>query len=141
MNLESELKTLEISLDDVNNLGKYNSIENELDEIYNHIAEDIRIRNKCDWYEQDEKSTNFFLNLEKQQSVQNTIKKLIIDDTEVIDQTCLLNHIKDLYEALFKKREQKTTAKIKIFLNAIDVPKLSKDHVKLCEEDLTKKDI
>ena len=141
MNLESELKTLEISLDDANNLGKYNSIENKLDEIYDHIAEDIRIRSKCDWYEHEEKLTNFFLNLEKQRSVQNTIKKLIIDDTEVIDQTCLLNHIKDFYEALFKKRKQKTTAKIKNFLNAIDVPKLSKNQVKLCEEDLTKKDL
>ena len=30
-------------------------------------------------------------------------------------------------------------AKIKVFLNAIDVPKLSEDQVKLCDEDLTKK--
>ena len=73
--------------------------------------------------------------------MQNTIKKLIIDDTEVTDQTCILNHIKDFYEALFKKREQKTTAEIKGFLNAIDVPKLSEDQVKLCEEDLTEKDL
>ena len=29
-----------------------------------------------------------------------------------------LDYIKDLYEALFKKREQKTTTKIKDFLNA-----------------------
>ena len=73
--------------------------------------------------------------------MQNTIKKLIIDDTEVTDQTCILNHIKDFYEALFKKREQKTTAEIKDFLNVIDVPKLSEDQVKLCEEDLTEKDL
>ena len=45
MNLESELKKLEISLDDANNLSKYNSIKNELEAIYNHIAEGIRIRN------------------------------------------------------------------------------------------------
>ena len=49
--------------------------------------------------------------------------------------------MKDFYEALFKKREQKTTAEIKDFLNVIDVPKLSEDQVKLCEEDLTKKDL
>ena len=55
---------------------------------------------------------------------------------EVTDQTCILNHIKDFYEALFKKREQKTTAEIKDFLNVIDVPKLSENQVKLCEEDL-----
>ena len=78
----------------------------------------------------------FFLNLEKQRGTQNTIKKLIIDDTEVTDQTRILNHIKDFYEALFKKWEQKTTAEIKDFLNVIDVPKLSENQVKLCEEDL-----
>ena len=79
---------------------------------------------------------NIFFNLEKQRGAQNTIKKLITDDTEVTDQTCILNHIKDFYEALFKKREQKTTAEIKDFLNVIDVPKLSENQVKLCEEDL-----
>ena len=82
-----------------------------------------------------------FLNLEKQRGVQNAIKKLIIDDTEVTDHTCILNHIKDFYEAFFKKREQKTSAEIKDFLNVIDVLKLSEDQVKLCEEDLTKKDL
>ena len=59
----------------------------------------------------------------------------------VTDQTCILNHIKDFYETLFKKREQKATAKKKDFLNVIDVLKISEDQVKLCEEDLTKKDL
>ena len=59
-NLASELKKLEISLDDANNLGKCNSIKNELNWIYDHIAEGIRIRSKCDWNEHCEKSTNFF---------------------------------------------------------------------------------
>ena len=38
-----------------------------------------------------------------------------------------------------KKREQKITAED--FLNVIDVQKLSENQVKLCEEDLTKKDL
>ena len=41
----------------------------------------------------------------------------------------------------FKKREEKATVEIKDFLNVIDVPKLSEDQVKLCEEDLTEKDL
>ena len=81
----------------------------------------------------------FFLNLEKQRGAPNKIKKLIIDDTEVTDQTCILNYIKDFYETLFKKQEQKPIVEIKDFLNVIDVPKLSEDQVKLCEEDLTEK--
>ena len=91
-NLESELKKLEISLDDANNLGEYNSIRSELDTIYDHIAEGIKIRSKCNWYEQGKKSTQFFLNLEKQWGTESAIKKLIIDDTEVTDQTCIINH-------------------------------------------------
>ena len=82
-----------------------------------------------------------FLNSEKRRGAQNTIKKVIIDDTEITDQTCILNHIKDFYEALFKKPEHKTTAEIRDFLNVIDVPKSSEDQVKLCEEDLTEKDL
>ena len=42
-----------------------NAIKNELDVIYAHITESI-IRSKYDWYERSEKSTKFFLNLEKQ---------------------------------------------------------------------------
>ena len=57
------------------------------------------------------KNQQFFLNLEKQRGVQNKIKKLITDDTEVPDQTCILNHIKDFCEALFKTREQRKRPK------------------------------
>ena len=32
-------------------------------------------------------------------------------------------------------------AEIKDFLNALDVPNLSEGHVKLCEKDLTEKDL
>ena len=87
------------------------------------------------------KSAKKKLNLENQRGAQNTIKRLIIDGTEVTDQTYILNRMKDFYEALFKKREQKTKAEIKNFLNVIDVPKLSEDQVNPCEEDLTEKDL
>ena len=75
LNLKNELKKPEIILSDANSLGQYNSIKNELEAIYDHISEGIRIRSKCDWYEYGKKSTKFFLNLEKQQGAQNKIKK------------------------------------------------------------------
>ena len=63
---------------DEDSLSKYSSVKNELDEIYDHIAEGTRIRSKCDWHEHDKKSTKFFLNLEKQRGSQNTIKNLLL---------------------------------------------------------------
>ena len=77
------VKKLEGKLDE-DNLSKYNSVKNELDKIYNHIAGGTRIRSKCDWYEQGEKSTLFF-GLEKQWGSQNTIKKLTVDNKEITE--------------------------------------------------------
>ena len=77
---------------DEHNLSRYNSVKNELNEIYDHIAGGTRIRSKCDWYEHDKKLTIFFLNLEKPRGSQNTIKKLAVDDKEITDQTYSRTH-------------------------------------------------
>ena len=63
-------------------------------------------------YELREKSTKFFLNLEKQPGSQNTIKKLIVEDKKTTDQTHILECIKEFYETFFKKRKQKTVTEI-----------------------------
>ena len=93
-NLENQLKIFEESLDDDGNLSKHNAIKNELDTIYERIIEDIRIRSKCHWYERSEKLRRFVSNVEKQQGVQNTIKKLIVDDKEITDQGRILECIR-----------------------------------------------
>ena len=70
-------------------LSKYNSIEKELDEIYDHMTYGKQIRSKCGWYEMT--FFFFFLNLEKQRGSQNTIKKLA-DDKKFTDQTHCRTH-------------------------------------------------
>ena len=85
---------------DEDNLSKYNSVKNELDEIYDHIAEGTRIRSKCDWHINMEKNWQFsffFLNLEKQRGSQNVIKKLVVGDKEITDPTPILEHIREFY--------------------------------------------
>ena len=41
------------------------------------------------------------VNLEKQLSLQNTTKTLIINHTEATDQICILDHMKDFFETFF----------------------------------------
>ena len=113
--MENQLKILEKCLDKDDNLSKYNAIKNELDAIYDHITEDNRIRSKWNWYEHYEKSTKFFLNLEKQRGAQNTIKKLIVDDKKIIDQTHILEYIREFYETLFKNANKKLQQKLNFF--------------------------
>ena len=43
---------------------------------------------------------SFFFKFGKQQRVQNTIKKLFVDDREATDQTYILNRMKHFYETL-----------------------------------------
>ena len=106
-NLENQLKELEKNLDE-DNLSKYNSIKNELDVIYDHITEGMRIRSKCNWYEHGEKSKHLFFNLEKQRGSQNAIKKLVVDDKEITNQALISERIREFYETLFKKQKQFT---------------------------------
>ena len=101
------------------------------------------MRRKCNWYEHGEKSTIFLKNFEKQhlekQGYQETIKKLVANDKEITDQTHILEHVREFYETLFKTREQKTAIEMETFFSAVDIPKLSENQTKLCDENLTEK--
>ena len=81
--LESELKELQGNLNTEDNIQIYKRYQKELDSIYDHITECIKIRSKCEWYERGEKSTKFFLNLDEKRGNQNQIRKLIFDKKEI----------------------------------------------------------
>ena len=69
-------------------------------------------------------------------------KKFTVDDKEIVDQTHILECIKEFYETLFKKkRKQKTATEIKSFLRHLNISKLSEDKSKLYEQDLKEKDL
>ena len=69
-------------------------IKDELENFYNNIATGVKIRSKCDWYQYGEKSTKYFLNLEKQKAVNGTVKKIIKDHLEITDQLKIQHELK-----------------------------------------------
>ena len=105
----------------------YKVYKKELDSIYDNTTEDIRIWSKCDWYEHGEKSTIFFLNLEKKRGNQNQILKLIFDENKIDDEV-------EIYQS------SKSVSKIKKVLCAITTPSLNSEQLNLCEKDLSKTD-
>ena len=78
MFLENKLKKLENNANCIGNL-EYIDCRNKLDKIYEQKINGIRIRSKCNWYEYREKSSKFFLNLEKTKSTQSTICNITKD--------------------------------------------------------------
>ena len=98
--LENKLKELEGNLNTEDNIPSCNIYKKERDSIYDHIAEGIRIRSKCDWYEHGKKSTKFFLNLRKKRGNQNQIHKLIFDEKETDVEVEILKNVERFYETL-----------------------------------------
>ena len=66
--------------------------------------EGLRIRSKCNWYEDGEKSSKFFLNLEKDRAIQNQIRLLKIGKKEIKDQSEILQNLYQFYEELYSKK-------------------------------------
>ena len=138
----SDLKKFENNLESSKSLRKCESLKNDLELIYDHIIEGVRLRSKCDWHEPGEKSTELLLNLEKQLGNQNKIQKLIVNEKEINNETEILKQIKLFYETLFQKLSQKCSAgDINHFPNTPDIPKLCTDQIILCDIELTENDL
>ena len=127
IDLEHKLKNLENNLTSEENRKLYNHYKNELETIYDHIADGIKIRSKCEWYEHGEKSTKFFLNLEKKRGVQNRIRKLIVEEKEITNHKEISKNIKAFYETLFKRNFSKTNVEKQRFLNSLSTKTLTNE--------------
>ena len=77
--LETTWKLFEKNLSIEENQRLYDKYKRNVEEIYDNIAEGIRIRSRCQWYEEGEKSAKFFLNLEKFNGAQSQIRKIIVN--------------------------------------------------------------
>ena len=122
---------LEKKLESLRNLNvspeneDYKVAQEALEEIYEDIAIGIRIRSKCDWYELGEKSTKFFLNLEKKNAKTSTITTLTDDNKITNNQKEILDDIGLYYKNLFKNNNKTTIDSTKTFLQQLETPRLT----------------
>ena len=112
--LENELKLLESNLNRDINSAEYINCKNQREKIYDDIAKGIKVRSKCQWYEQGEKSTKFILNLEKTKTTQGTVKKLEIDNKE-IDNSVEVNKKLEKFLKVYLKENKYTMNFLGIF--------------------------
>ena len=74
------------------------------------------LRSKCDWYENGEKSSKFFLNLEKRKAVNGTVKKLIQpNNSEISNSKEILAELHNFYSNLFTKNALPLASNVLIF--------------------------
>ena len=88
------------------------------------------------WYEEGEKSSKFFLNLEKRRGIQGQIRKLIVSNQEITHQNKIQNELLFFYETLFRNTSANTSEDCESFLNEVYVPKLNNEDARICVGDL-----
>ena len=104
--------------------------------IYNRITDGIILRSRAQWFEEGEKSTKYFLSLEKSNKARTHIRRLLRHESsmeELIDPKIIQSEIKSLYSKLYERCSQKTEQECLNFFAELNTPKLSVDDQRLCE--------
>ena len=123
-------------------LKEYQDAKVELETMYNHITEGIIIRSRCDWYKLGEKSSRYFLGLEKRNKTKTHLRKLVTGNevNEITDPKHIRSELKSFYSNLYKRRSMKTEAECLEYLNSINIPCLTDSDTQSCEGRLTVKE-
>ena len=83
--LEKKLKKLEKNLNNFQTNQYYLECKQKLQNIYIKKVNGIRIRSKCNWYENRENSTKFFLNVGKYRATQGCLRTITVNKKELND--------------------------------------------------------
>ena len=94
----AELEILITSNSDDQVHKEYNQYKMELETLYDYITTGLILRSKTSWYEHGEKSSKYFLNLEKHNKAKSHLRKIITDsNSEISDPSAIMRHVKYFY--------------------------------------------
>ena len=91
--------------------------------------------------ESDEKSSKFFLNLEKHHAIQSQLRKVIVNEKEIISPENINNEIYNFYKRLFTKKILTSKEKVDTFLNKMSLPKLDNQNAFSFEGPITETEL
>ncbi|KXJ07205.1 Transposon TX1 uncharacterized 149 kDa protein [Exaiptasia diaphana] len=110
----------------------------QLEERSNFITEALIIRSKVKWFEEGEKSSKYFLSLEKKRKSKTHVRKLINRDDEVItDPESILSNLGNYYNQIFESKNSNTEDECLKFVNQAKTKRLSEENKKNIEVKLT----
>ena len=142
--LEREIALLEKHLDNSSNSNpSYHTVaervftlKQELEHILEYRTKGAIIRSKSQWYNEGEKNSAYFLNLEKRHFKQGTISQLKINDTDfVTTDKDILSECTVFYKNLYTSKKPDSLQST--FFCEVNSASLTNEEQTLCEGPLT----
>ena len=131
----------QISLNSSDHLiNEYNQYKFELEKLYDYITTGIILWSRTTWYEQGEKSSKYFMNLEKSSRAKSQICKLMTENDIQTDPSSIMSYVKNFYSSLYKRHSSKSGKDCLDYLKNINIPKLTENERDSCEGILTTKE-
>ena len=117
------------------NKSRLYEVKEKLEQSYDEEIKGVIIRARARWHEYGEKSSKYFLNLEKRNQVKKHIRKLQINSSLTTNPSVILSEAKHFYMNLYQSTSVTANREILIenFLNNLDIPKLSEEEKQSCE--------
>jgi len=140
--LERELENdinrlfLQVSQGEQNLSHQLNAKQNDLANMRKDKMEGVFIRTKSRWFEQGEKPSKYFLNMEKRNYVNKTMTKVVSSDGNDI-----LLEARSFYKNLYSEHEIDKNIDISTFFANSDTPVLSNDQRESLEGPITYKEL
>ena len=115
-------------------------IESELDELIMEEMRGAALRSKIDWYEDGERSSKFFFNLEKSRQNKKIMTKLVDDNGEVYyDQSSILKEQVKFYRHLYQEQLCNEHSQDELLSNITRT--LPQSDVEFCDSPLNSNDL
>ena len=96
---------------------------------------------KCNWYENGEKSTKFFLNLEKYRTSKSCLPTIIVNKKELNESQQIDGALYNFYQTLFKVKLPIPEKCIQGFLDKVSLPKLNENQTPIGERAITESEL
>ena len=124
------------------NQNRLNEAKEAFELFYEQKIAGVIIRARARWHEHGERSTKYFLNLEKRNNVKKHIRKLHASGVITTDPFKILDEQKRFYHDLYKSKSTVmdcTTGET--FLSNLNIPKLSEEQKQSCEGEISLEEI
>lgn len=142
--IETELKAIEEAQDIADAArgmeleNRKQELKNKLDEITDYKTQGLILRSQTDWYEKGEKSTKYFLRMEKRNQIKKEMRRLQKDNgTFTSDQQEILELQREFYQVLYSNRDVMSRAEMENYLESINTAMLNNLEKESCEGRLT----